>query len=524
MRLASQDEIRDRLLEAYDPQYYDSIYRQMRYAFGKGIDSADSAVVTPGRFPVFPDIVVDMLQVGRSRRILNNLFIDLSRVRYSEVEPEFPEVSDPILKEARTKFWLARANGFGHDEGAWTDHFDAAYFDGNAIGTGFIQAGLVRNPKSGQSRVQVRHVPTHQVLWDRHARFASDARFVCFSSLLPVDVAVRRFGQEARQYVRTFFDSPGVATPLSAVRVFEYFDAGTDSSEPTFAVILDDLTGPFVKRERQPFSTIPFAAYTHLQVPGMRRAVGRIVLQMATQEAINEIESHLDSAIKQKPFTVLDVELIEKADLDRLVKGDDLPYVRMRKRIDGSSAPPFYTVPGGQLSSLIGDRFAILSSQMTADSGVTDFDRGNVTTQKRTATEVEVINQRSGSQGTWQMRQLARFMRQAVGVVLEIARDHDRDPVAIDVSGVNLTLNDPTEPRLSLEALLAEPSSILITEETLQSADGDSKIQKRLAQLQVLAGDPGINQLKLAEEKLKILGFDHREDWLIQPTQNTPYE
>ena len=516
MRLTSEDEIRDRLLESYDPQYYDSIYRQMRYAFGKGYDTRESSGSMPRKFPVFPDIVVDMLQVGRSRRILNNLFIDLTRVRYSEIEPEFPEINDPILQEARTKFWLARANGYGHDGGAWTDHFDAAYFDGNAVGTGFVQVGLVKNPQSGKARVQVRHAPATQVLWDRHSRFASDARFVCFSQLIPADVAIRRFGEEARKHVRSYFDSPGVGTPLNAVRIFEYFDLGSDDVASTYAVIIDDLTGPVVKRQPMPFTCLPFGCYTHLQVPGLRRAIGRIVLQMATQEAINEIEAHLDSAVKQKPFTVLDTDLIEKIDLDRLVAGEDLPYVRMKKTPAGASGPPFYTVPGGQLSSIIGERFAILTSQMTADSGVTDFDRGSPTVQRRTATEVEMISQRSGSQGSWQMRQLARFMRQTVGVVLDIAKEYDRDPVKIDVSGVNLTINDPADPRLSLESLLAEPSSILVTEETLQSADGDAKKQKRLAQLQILAGDPAIEPRKLALEKLKVLGFEDREDWLVK--------
>jgi hypothetical protein len=506
------------MVSGYDPAYSQSLRAQMRYLMGAGWDEADGFLPSSNSvFPVFPESNPVTLKEGKSRQILNNLFIELARIRYLEIEPEFPQVELPVTAEARKQFWLSRARGHGlpgHQN--WSDQLDSAVFEGNALGIGFIQIGLTHNPDTQKRRVALRHVPTINVLWDRHESHASRAKWIAFCHYLAPEVARATYGEKAVEGLMSLHEKH--AGTLEFVRVIEYFDLGDGHSEPTYAVFAGDINGPMITHQSNPFNTLPFASYSHLYVPGVRRPVGRISLQLCTQERINSIERFLDEAIQQPPFTVLDNSLIDEQDLNRLAGGEKLSYVKMNARATEPGRPPFYQVPGALVSGYVGERYSMLVQQLNADSGITDYDRGNLSIQSRTATEIEVLNQRVGAQGTWPLRQLSRFMQQAVSTTCDIARKYDEDTCDVDVFGVNLTINAKDNPDFSAQELFKEPSRVEISEETILESDSRSKRDRKLRSLErllPLAQIGAIKMEKLTKEILRANGVVNPNDWLV---------
>src|SRR5437660_1005814 len=112
--LTSADAITTRLREGYEPGYYDSLHQQTKYAFGEPwkAETISGGIAGGGDFPDFPDIRPRLGELGRSKRILNASFVNLSRTFGMDPQPEFPQV-DKRIGEIRKQFWLKRYNDLG---------------------------------------------------------------------------------------------------------------------------------------------------------------------------------------------------------------------------------------------------------------------------------------------------------------------------------------------------------------------------------------------------------------------------
>lgn len=516
-RLTPADAISLRFAQAYDPLYRNSLYHQMRYAFGESWrkDQGVAGAMDMLDFPDFPDIRVRYQEIGRSRRILNSQFIGLSRVMYSDPQPEFPQV-DKFTAEVRKQFFLNRYRGEGAGEmfgasqgggGEWADEMAAAFMDGDGLGLGFVQICLRTNPKSGEQQVHLRHSPLIYTLWDRFERSPGRARWVAFVRYLPLEDASLVFGrEEAQAAVRVVYD--GTRTyGVEMVRYFEYYDTGYENGTPTRAIILGDLRNPPVVREENVFRTLPIAYYTHLFVPGMRVPVGRIAMQMNTQETINEIERNLRKAMRAPQFSIADVSQLDEEDLKAVNAGDPNKIVRWKAK-PNHNQEPFIRTPGADVSQTVLKLFEIMDRQFTADSGVTDFDRGTQPHSNRTLGEDMLIDQRGQTQSSWSELQAMRFHVRTVRKVLEIAALFDNDPVTLDIFGRNYTVNDPSRPASSITKWLEEPSSVVINTDSLRYQDVQQVRAQRLQQLLQVAPFVGraLDPQWFAEELAKALG------------------
>lgn len=478
MRTTSE-QINERLLEGFDPDSYDSIDKQCRYAFGDAWDrQSQSSSSMSGAFPYWPDINPKELAVGQSRRILNHAFIGLSKVMYNDGEPEYPTL-DPMKGEARKGFIKARARGDGYESGAWTRQEEDAFLEGDGTGLGFLQIGLMKG-KFGKQMVTVRHSPALMTIGDRMERSPDRWRWVCFVQLMPADKALAIWGDKVTPYIKESFDSTQ-GRPSRVVRLFEYYDLGYGKGDPTRAVIPGDFKEKPLIIEENPFECLPLSYYEHFYTPGMRRAVGRIVLQMANHEALNEVEEYMLSVMQTgKGFDIADESAYEKQDLKQVRSGK---HPRLVRRI-GTRTGDWERVDPMQLSQSAIVLLQHLEGQGIQESGITAFDKGMNPAGNRTLGENMLVDQRGATQGAWSVRQLIKFRERTYDKVVKIARDFDREPVEIPFFDGQVTLNDPNDPNTWLDQVFAQDSPPVISEEALTYRDVLTRRAERIAYLQ----------------------------------------
>lgn len=517
-RLTPAAVITERLKQAWDPAWYDSIYNQQRYAFGESWDTRRDGPSDRADIPDWPDIMVRFREVGVSRRILNTAFISLSRNMHSPAQPESTQV-DKITNEMRKQFWLARYNA-DDGLGEWGHELENAYMDGDQFGVGFVQIGLKDNPHTGYTRVCLRHSPILHTLWDRHERNPGRAAYMAFLHYVPLSTARKMFGKEAENFVRYLKDGYYTQT-LEVVRFLEYYDIGYNGGTPTHCYILDGLTQKPRDIEENQFGVIPAAHIEHFLAPGMRRPIGRVAMQMATQEGINEIERHLRKVLRQSSFTIVDVTSMDRDDLNRVASGETNVPVKWTPG-PGTTSAPFVRVPAAEVAQTLLHLKEMLERQFNADSGTNDFEQGNLSDQKRTLGENMLLDQRSEVQSSRMEKNTTEFIKRTVKKVFHVAKLGDRDPILLDVFGRNYLFNDPSTPQASAMMWFDEPSDVVIDSQQMKKQDVAMDQVKELERLKTLEPMVGtmFNPAWYAEQLLDAVG--KKEDAkaaLIQQTE-----
>ena len=518
MALSKGTDIYERILEGIDPDYLRSLYRMACYSFGEtwnATASSSTGIRGLGDWEDFPDIVVRQLEVGASRRIITHQFISLTRGMYAMPRPEFPQVGDAVAKEVRKQFFLRRWQGDCYEDGHWETETSSAYTDSDGLGVGFVQIGVQTNRRTDKQFVTIRHVPAWQVVYDRFARHPSKARWICFKHYLPVSTAVKMYGEEARKLATNMVDN-FTSRHFQVVKLYEYFDVGIDGAEPTRALFLGEVSNKPFKVEASPFGFLPVASRVHFIAPGMRRPIGRIALQMASQELLNRIERRMMATIAKGVVDIVDSTAVDAEDL----KAHEAGRIGITiKRIGtGSPGVPVYErIPAQEVSNTLLMLRDMFERQLTSESGVTDADQGRLNPTQRTATENELLDVRSRVHGSWAKRQTVLFYRELVDKVLKVAETYDRDPIELDVFGVNIEINKPGVTASYINEFLTEPSIVAIDEDSLDYRDVKAERAERMSLVLQLEADVQrgvINPMKLAEEKLRAIGETNPQDWL----------
>ena len=515
MALTPIDEIHAALKEAYVPEYYGSLYRQIKYAFGERWDDDGGPEGGGEEFPDFPAVRVRQLPIGQSRRILNSQFVDLARNMYSPGDPEFPDV-DHLIGQVRKAFFRKRA-----EQGEWDTARSAAFMEGNGLGVGFLQAGVITNPETGKKRVHLRHSPTCLTLWDPYPASAANAGYVCFVQDLPLNQAVALYGRGVEAFRTTTRTRTG--HEMRTVRIFEYYDLGLGRWDPTVCVIPGRMDGEPLKRERSLWrDRLPFAFYEHLLPPMAPRPIGRIPLMMPTQEAINEIEAYLRTCSKKRPIDVVDPRFVDPQDLVRVENGTSnvlralVPLAAGQRAIDRVAAEA--------ISPTAMELYGMLQQQFNEDSGTTEYDRGGQVQGVRTAFEVNQIQQGAAKQGGWTDKQAAAFAVRTVEVVEAAAILGDEDPFSLNVMGHTIPFNDPRQPASDIANFLAMPTRVLVDAASLRRQDALQEGAMRVQQLQALAPLVGkaIDPQWFAGEMLRAIGEQNPETALLKPPPPGP--
>jgi hypothetical protein len=455
----------------------------------------------------FPNVIPNYLQIGKSRRILNHTFISMSKILYANPQPEFVGVDDKIAS-VRKQFFKKRStkNRYGSD---WAPEIASAYLDGDSLGVGFVQIGLTETDQKTQ-RVNIKYVPATQVIWDRHNINPEKSRFIGFIHYLPEDIAIQKFGQQMWDLNhRTQFIDTDSLTPIRSLRIIEYYDLGWAGQDPTYSVIINDFNGEFIKHEKNPFgTTLPFAVYTNWIPPGSKMPIGRIMMQISTQEALNELEDNMRTTIvRGVPFDLIDKSSIDPQDYEEIIAGENLAKVGYNP----GSGSPIVRVPGAEVPQTLLAYQGYLERVLSTESGLTDLDRSNTFSTVKSATEISLLNSSSQIQGSWSRKQLAIFYKQIIENVFEIAILFDREPLIIDIDGKDYVMNNPDDPQSWIEFWLQDQAEIVIDETSLDYKDAEQEKLKKLAVLgqinaEVQAGL--IDPIAFANAKLEILGLD----------------
>lgn len=516
--IITAEELKTRLMSGYDPQYHTRIYRQMSYAFGepwnKAVPTADARA---GDLPDWQDIVVRYQEIGRSRRILNTALLSAAALMGSEVAPEWGPGIDKQTAEGRKQIYLARYRGEDVD-GGWGQEYENAFIDGDQLGLGFLHWGARTNPKSGFQRATCQHVSPLYVIYDRHARTPSRARWAAIIDHMAVEDAVALYGSKVEQYKREMVDSESTE-PFEAVRLIYYYDLGFGGKEPAMAVIPDNLSNDPVDGtlEDNIFEEIPLTYMLNFLAPGMRRPIGRVMLQMATQEMLNELERYMKHVLREGPgFDIANIKLLEEADVKRRNKGDKTVVIRQKGSVTFAGDAPWTRVPAMEPPAFLMNLWNIFERQFSSDSQTTDYQHQNMASTTRSATEVAVLQSEAQGARSWIRKQTLLFMIRNVQMATRFFAKFDRDPLEIELNGFQIPVNDPGRPGTSMANWCSKPARPIITPDALDASDKQQVKVDRLndlATLEAYAQAGVISGEKYIEERLKAIGEDPTE-WL----------
>jgi len=513
--LPSNTVLGERIRGGIDVEYMDSLYKQHSYVVGEPWNRAATAPHNnnDGQWPDYPDIVNRTLEIGASRVILNNQFIGFTKQTFATPKPTFPEL-DEVTATVRQQFFLKRWRGTGRVAAQWSSHTEPTIWDGRGLGIGFTKVCAVTNPETGKQFVTLQHYPVWHVVYDPHVRNPYEARWICFLTYLDPDEAAEKFGEKARdKKVRLQDDYSGLS--FDVVKVYEYYDVGIGGKKPCMAVYLGDLNSePEFKKENPYNGCLPVALYTHLLIPQVRRPVGRIVQQIALQEARNQAERQLREYLKQFPAEVIDPSKVDPDDLREYIAGR-----KTKLKLTGVPEGPVITrTAAPEIPQTLLQQINILDRELTASSGITDAERGNLNPTQRTATENQLIDSRSQVGAGRDRQQTLLYYTHLVEKVLEVARLFDRDPVLLDIEGQNIVFNDPAEPASFIKHFLEEPSVVLIDTTEMDADIAKAEKAQEMALLNQLFPFVGtvIKPEFVAERALKALGVQNVDEALIR--------
>lgn len=516
-RLTTPEQITERMRQWYDPDWHMSLYRQMNYAFGEPWNK-NYGMVAGDEFPDFGDITVKFQEIGRSRRIINNQLLTLARVMYADPEPEFPQV-DKFTAEARKQFYMERYKGQGYGDGYWGSHHVSAFLDADGLGAGFVQLGLRTNRKTGYQHVHASFQPLLLTIWDRHARDPRHARGIIFCKYVALDIAEDIWGYKkvhSGNHIRKLNDNYE-STDLDVVRVFEYYDLGYGlKGDPTMAVIPSDFGQEPWTREENSFECLPFSAMVSEIVPGQRRPIGRISRQMDNQEMLNQIEKQIKAISKKAGVDIVDMKYLSDEDVKRYNNGDTNILIRMKDAPPGTN--PWIRIQAQEAAATLMEMKGSYERLMSESSGVNDFDRGTLSTEKRTATENQLLDKRSSEGGAMVERAAAQFHIMTCEKALHIAKGWDRDPITLDLFGINLPVNVPGNPNSFIDGFLEEPSRIVISPESLKAQDVKAKKAEELALYKEALGDlvgTTLDPITYTKAILEKVGEKDPDSWLL---------
>lgn len=528
--MKTQPKAMERLLrEAYNPTYYEQVWRQENYAFGEPWNKAAPAGLENGDFPDWGSIVVRMLKIGESRDIIMNQFLSASKVMAGDPQPEFPSLHT-MEGKLRAGAYLARYRGTGYGDGEWANAALACYLEGDAVGRSFIQLGLRTNKISGKQAVHIRHSPTNLTFIDPHEPDPAMARFVAFVKYIPEDTAVALWGEKTfKKYRYTLRDEQsgfGLSSGMSVMRIIEYYDLGIGKSEPTMAIIPHKFGEEPLDIDKNPFDCLPVAWYEHVRFPGMAYPIGRVALQMHVQEALNRREKRANAVSKRGAVDIINASALDEKDMKRWAAGEDIPI-----KTTGAFEPgklPWLRIPAEEISQT---EFALLERyerKMNTASGQSELSSGNLNPQKRTLGENQLLVQQSAPQMEWSDLQATRMHIRICEKAIKIMRKFDRDPVFVPFEGYQILLNDPEDPNTWMDHMFAQPSECIIGAESLRARDKTRENAERQALLESLAPhvNPAASQIVDPEwfvsQKILATGENDPKSKMVAPPMMPP--
>lgn len=516
-KYTSAEVVESNLRQAWDEDYYNYIRQRIRFTLGEKFDrgTAMSSALS-GEIPDDVDILPRFYEPGQSRRILTNAFQMAAKVCYTVPDPDYPDA--PSLKELVTKafnraLWKGMT-GLGSDRftgnGGWKAHAQRCFMDGDGLGTGFVQIGVV------DGRTTIQHHPLSRVIWDRHHLGVSDAKYVAFVHHLSEDEAVDMFGSSILKRVQN--DTSGKPSSLRVVKALQYFDMGSKKSNPTEMWRLGTLGGEILDVGENKYGCLPFAHMELVHFWGMRRHMGRIDFQIPDQVLRNAYERYMRLTLERGPgFDAVDTGKMDPEDQEAFEGGELLPAVRFQVPPLGKIGDYIQRYPAQEVPQTVYKGLEYLDRMDPGQSGISDADRANVTSSPRTLGEIEQVQSGANDQQNWSQRAYADFLSELFYKVNYISAKMHTAPMALFIKpGVPFVVNDPANPRSNLSFWLDHNTWPEVNEDALVKNSPMRKAQIAQGKWTQFLQDPLMNPIEVRRALLE--GFGEKDpDKYINP-------
>lgn len=509
---------------SYDYDYYCGLWLDMQRAWGTPQDVLDkyrsSSLPTEqpyGDFIVrFPDVRPNSFEEGRSPRMMLTSNIVVSRIASKEPVYELKRIPK-VDAEVRKRVLAARMTD-DTDGSEWFEERTKAFDDGDSVGVGVLEIGLVENRFSKQDMISAQHVPVLQHFWDWWS--ASPAKSNWAASVFYVDpeVAARFFGWKAiKDHIKKDENVATIGRGAEYVRIMRRFDTGYGpKGDPTFTCWVGSYKNSPLIHEYNKFERNPHAYAVNYVKSGMSRPIGRIFEMRSDAEALHSLEQTIrEVAENGAPIDILYDAGLDVPDLE-LAQIHKQRFVRSRSPLDKN---PWARIPGQEVGQDLWSLVNYYHQRFGVSGGVSDLDTASRGQGDKTATQVAEEANRLNQNMTRTVAMMLRFQRREVECARLAAKVGDRHPTEIEVFDSPVTVNQPGVPESWLSEWFEKPADVLIDqtamtveEDRLQSAFRLTYLD-RLAELASKLDQQGmvVDRKWLLEEYIKAGGKDDPE-------------
>lgn len=521
MPLTTKDDLLERLY-SFDEGHQRHLYTLTHQLLGRP-DGADGQMYggNPTAFPVFPDLMIRQLEVGKSRRALNSALLQASRMMVSDPAPDYLEL-DQATAEVRKAAFVKRWQG-GRVQGGWSGAHQHGFLFGTMIGQGVCVWGPSHNPKTKKGFANCVHVPVYNVWYDTDEVELERARWFAYQQHMTVERAINdlRLTGEAAAAVKEASwltnAAPGVNRVQRRVTITTYHDLGCNGSDPTTYVLAGDWSKKPLYRGPMPYDQLPESHMEYIAVPGMARPIGKVLFQAATIEMLNELERELRRAVQRGgAYQTIDMSQLDPRDVRDLMAGRTPRFLRLRNP-DPQGRPAIVPGQALPLNPASMQLWAVMERQFNADDQTSEMDRGSLSQEQRTLGENQIV-QASGQMAMNLVKfQLLKFYTRSLSVWESVARVVEDDPLPVTVFGHSYTLNAENDPTTNLADWLEEPAEATMDRQALEPIDVMQKRAMRQAEVLALADlvDRGLLKRSWwATERLKAVGERDPEELL----------
>ena len=474
--------------EAADRDYYDKIYTLQLYMSG---DSDAMAAAIQGRalgtawsrtgdfLPEYGEIVTKINSDGFAFHGMVNSRINVQGLT---MEPELIVAHpDPVLREYVAAFFRHRWENL-----RWQDHFYATGMEVECGGVGHCEVGLT------QQRLDVRHAPVLDTLWDRSARLPAQWRWYAFRDRMTPEKAKETYSCLTKDDIDKLTNeeaprsnqgqsSTSVGVPrcgMKLVTEWRYWDGedhlvmlGKSGSETRIYLRLNDKN-EYVKVDAKgraganPFGAVPAASWVDSWAPGVNRPVGKSQTTIRIAVLLNEVEQYMMETLRNGvPITGIDVlKVKDKAFVERVKNAKSWRGLQKVIPLNGSIRDVISRLEPAALTNVVVVLRAALKEELNAATGTMDMMRGNALQGERTKAEIDSLNNNAGIQAQHMRRQFARFLEDMIRVGRVVASQYDRAKTTLVLPsfGSYDTAKYPIRPFLEEDApITVNPNSLV---------------------------------------------------------------
>lgn len=512
----TEEECREIVLSGIDSERLRALHSQAMYALTSKIkDNWDTT--GSGNWPVFLDYTPNRVEIGNSRMILNTSRILLAEFS-GDIEPETRGV-DKVTNMLRKGAWAGRAAGDGMGDGGWDVEMASQYTDFRELGAGVVFHDELED-ENGLLYETLRHFRATDVVYDRSARNPLHAKWVCRRTWFTKFEAIKRFGKD--KIGANDLMPEGANTRRSeGVWLYEFYSVPFAGRRETYCAWVGSIDAAKLQTPPKTSKTKQLCCSWGVNyLPAASRwPIGGVWLQAATQALLNNLEGKLKETSDRKGMTAVDLSKIPGRNVQKAQKNGGWLEMDLSSMEGADIRQVIMEIAGGATDQGDLQLYELYKRQYNEDSGLTEAMRGNLSEEDRTLGEQQLVQAGAEKGQSYEKKQALAMTARLVSKAFEHMRLFDRSPLLVDLDGYDVWLNDPNDPRMSMENVFRDKGVVRIDPGSFTSGNDRIKRAQRAAELNdpallAMLGKPGgVNPEWFRDELMKTKGEDDPNDY-----------